>query len=182
MFDLPEKVSSEKFLHSLKRYIWLKNLLLSYLHIVLYWVEGLHDEDAGHEPEPWWVEYMWCALRCWFTHCPVEMPGPQSFLHWWLQVCHEHGGGGDGSLPPPQDNTPPRALARRRTDKSSGRAISLRKERFELGLKDFVNECHGCYSRFGLNDIGDIEMLMNLHSCCAGRFSVTLAIVLRKGF
>ena len=30
--------------------------------------------------------------------------------------------------------------------------------------------------------LGNMEMLMNLHSCCAGTFFVTLAIVLGKDF
>lgn len=128
-------------------------LLLSYLHIVLYWVEGLHDEDAGHVPEPWWVSYTWCALRCWFTQCPVEMPGPQSFLHSWRHVCHEHGGGGPPP-PPPQDNTPPRVLARTRTNKTRGSVISLRKERSKRSINDFATKCRGRFFklRFGLND------------------------------
>lgn len=101
-----------------------KTLLLSYLHIVLYCVEGLHDVDAGHEPDWLWDSYMWCAFRCWFTHCPWTMPGPQSFLHSCRQVCHEHGGGGPPP-PPPQVNTRSKALARTRTAKTRASAISL---------------------------------------------------------
>ena len=101
------------------------------------------------------------------------MPGFQSSLHSGLQVCHEHGGGG---LLPPQDNTPLRALARTRTDKSRGSVI--RWERSVLNSVWRILRMNATAVIFVLAWItfGDIEMLMKLHSCCAGRFFVTLIL------
>lgn len=94
-----------------------------YSHMVLDWVDRLQCVGAGHDPEPLWDDVMWCALRCWYTHRPVEIPGPQSFLHSSLHVVQEHG---FGPPPPPQDIAKPRVLARsnmRKTWRSSIMAV-----------------------------------------------------------
>ena len=121
---------------------------------------------------------MWCARRCCPAHSPVGMLGSQSFLHSGVHVFHEH------CCSPSHDSTPLRALTKTRTGKSGGSVILLGKQRSELGLKDFVNQYTDVIFSCVLARIalGDIEMLMNLHSCCAGRFFVTLAIVKGKDF
>ena len=74
---------------------------------------------------------MWWALRRCRVHCPVAIPGLQSFLHSWRHVVHEHGLG-----PPPQDNTELKMFTKTRMPSISDNAIFFcRVRRFSLPQK-----------------------------------------------